>query len=245
MLLGHTDLTTVGLQNRRDKKFRLAVGSFIEDLDNRVEIITRKLRICSAVPCIWHSAALVLDFLLPLQVDDETGKFSSDSQLQFQHPYPPTKIMFIPDKECNCPDLVATTGDYLRIWQLTEEGTTLQKLLNNVICFCIQWYSASDSAFAFVLLDLTAGTTISLLAIPSLSLRLNRHLTSLAASIALSCHTCLNTMACNHQCLYLSRLMVFELLSSCRLCVCHKISLKSTEVMHIYPGSHEGLGLPA
>ena len=40
--------------------------------------------------------------------------------------------MFIPDKECNCPDLVATTGDYLRIWQLTEEGTTLQKLLNNV-----------------------------------------------------------------------------------------------------------------
>ena len=65
-------------------------------------------------------------------MDDETGKFSSDSQLQFQHPYPPTKIMFIPDKECNCPDLVATTGDYLRIWQLTEEGTTLQKLLNNV-----------------------------------------------------------------------------------------------------------------
>ena len=65
-------------------------------------------------------------------MDDETGKFSSDRQLQFQHPYPATKIMFIPDKECNCPDLVATTGDYLRIWQLTEEGTTLQKLLNNV-----------------------------------------------------------------------------------------------------------------
>lgn len=65
-------------------------------------------------------------------MNDETGKFSSDSQLQFQHPYPATKIMFIPDKEGNCPDLVATTGDYLRIWQLTEEGTTLQKLLNNV-----------------------------------------------------------------------------------------------------------------
>ncbi|DBA98796.1 TPA: WD repeat-containing protein lwd1 [Trebouxia sp. C0004] len=90
--------------NRRDKKFRLAVGSFIEELNNRVEIIT---------------------------LDDETGRFSSDNRLQFQHPYPPTKIMFIPDKECNCPDLVATTGDYLRIWHLTEEGTTLQKLLNN------------------------------------------------------------------------------------------------------------------
>ena len=65
-------------------------------------------------------------------VNDETGRFSSDNRLQFQHPYPATKIMFIPDKECNCPDLVATTGDYLRIWQLTEEGATLQKLLNNV-----------------------------------------------------------------------------------------------------------------
>lgn len=29
------------LQNRRDKKFRLAVGSFIEKFDNNVEIITR------------------------------------------------------------------------------------------------------------------------------------------------------------------------------------------------------------
>jgi len=28
------------MQNRRDKKFRLAVGSFIEELNNRVEIIT-------------------------------------------------------------------------------------------------------------------------------------------------------------------------------------------------------------
>jgi uncharacterized short protein YbdD (DUF466 family) len=30
------------LQNRRDKKFRLAVGSFIEDYDNYVDIITCK-----------------------------------------------------------------------------------------------------------------------------------------------------------------------------------------------------------
>ncbi|EIE18030.1 WD40 repeat-like protein [Coccomyxa subellipsoidea C-169] len=90
--------------NRRDKKFRLAVGSFIEEYDNYVEIIT---------------------------LDDATCKFTSDAQLAFQHPYPPTKIMFMPDKEGAQPDLLATTGDYLRIWQLKEDGTQLVKLLNN------------------------------------------------------------------------------------------------------------------
>ena len=65
-------------------------------------------------------------------VDDETGKFSSDPKLTFQHPYPPTKIMFVPDKEGAQPDLLATTGDYLRIWKVTEDGVQLNKLLNNV-----------------------------------------------------------------------------------------------------------------
>ena len=66
-------------------------------------------------------------------MDDETGTFSSDPELTFAHPYPPTKLMFIPDKEGSRPDLLATTGDYLRIWLLTEnDGTVQQKLLNNV-----------------------------------------------------------------------------------------------------------------
>ncbi|KAK9803873.1 hypothetical protein WJX72_001200 [[Myrmecia] bisecta] len=90
--------------NRRDQKFRLAVGSFLEDYNNKVEIIT---------------------------LDDENGTFSSDPNLTFQHPYPATKIMFIPDKECTRPDLLATTGDFLRIWQLTDDGVVLTKLLNN------------------------------------------------------------------------------------------------------------------
>lgn len=87
------------------RKFRLGVGSFKEELDNHVEIIT---------------------------LDDDTGTFSSDPALTFAHPYPPTKLMFIPDKEGSRPDLLATTGDFLRIWHLTEsDGTVQQKLLNN------------------------------------------------------------------------------------------------------------------
>lgn len=36
-------IASLFLQNRKDQKFRLAVGSFIEDYDNSVEIITRGL----------------------------------------------------------------------------------------------------------------------------------------------------------------------------------------------------------
>ena len=65
-------------------------------------------------------------------VDDATCKFAADGALAFQHPYPATKIMFMPDKEGAQPDLLATTGDFLRIWQLGDDGVQLVKLLNNV-----------------------------------------------------------------------------------------------------------------
>ncbi|CAM6088722.1 unnamed protein product [Calypogeia fissa] len=89
---------------QREHKFRLAIGSFIEEFNNKVEIV---------------------------RLDDETGKFMSDPKLSFDHPYPTTKIMFIPDKESQKPDLLATTGDYLRIWQIQEDKVELKSLLNN------------------------------------------------------------------------------------------------------------------
>lgn len=36
----------------------------------------------------------------------------------FDHPYPTTKIMWIPDTKGAYPDLLATSGDYLRIWRV-------------------------------------------------------------------------------------------------------------------------------
>lgn len=54
---------------RTDKRFRLAVGSFLEDYTNKVEIV---------------------------QLNDETGTFQTKGS--FDHPYPPTKIMWVPDK---------------------------------------------------------------------------------------------------------------------------------------------------
>jgi WD repeat-containing protein 68 len=41
--------------------------------------------------------------------------------------------MWIPDKNSTKPDLLATTGDYLRIWQVGDDNKiTLKSLLNNV-----------------------------------------------------------------------------------------------------------------
>ncbi len=47
-----------------------------------------------------------------VQLDETTGRFYRNPKLSVEHPYPATKIMFIPDKESQETDLMATSGDY-------------------------------------------------------------------------------------------------------------------------------------
>lgn len=54
----------------------------------------------------------------------------------FEHPYPTTKVSWIPDHEGIHTDLIGTTGDFLRLWQVSDDdnqnGTpTLKCMLNN------------------------------------------------------------------------------------------------------------------
>jgi len=89
---------------RPDHRFRLAVGSFEEEYSNSVRII---------------------------QLDDETHQFNEVAQ--FEHPYPATKIMWMPDANGTRRDMLATTGDYLRLWNVTDnKSVRLEGLLNNV-----------------------------------------------------------------------------------------------------------------
>lgn len=89
---------------RPDKPYRLAVGSFIEDYSNKVQII---------------------------ELNEETGNFETRGGA-FKHPYPATKLMWIPDKDGTKPDLLATTGDYLRLWNVgDDDSVSLHTLLNN------------------------------------------------------------------------------------------------------------------
>lgn len=50
----------------------------------------------------------------------------------FTHPYPPTKLAFVPDPEGTSPDLLATTSDFLRLWIIQEDGVQLEKTLTTV-----------------------------------------------------------------------------------------------------------------
>jgi len=59
----------INFSNKPEKNIRLAMGSFIEDTANKVEII---------------------------MLDEEKGKFIECTQ--FEHEYPPSKIMWIPDQ---------------------------------------------------------------------------------------------------------------------------------------------------
>eukprot|EP01006_Ploeotia_vitrea_P032660 TRINITY_DN64856_c1_g1_i1.p1 TRINITY_DN64856_c1_g1~~TRINITY_DN64856_c1_g1_i1.p1 ORF type:complete len:407 (-),score=192.69 TRINITY_DN64856_c1_g1_i1:1187-2293(-) len=88
---------------RPDKKFRLAIGSFVEEYNNKVEIV---------------------------QLDEDSGKFKKTAK--FDHPYPCTNIMWMPDQDgSSSEDLLATTGDYLRLWSVKEDGVSMKCLLNN------------------------------------------------------------------------------------------------------------------
>ncbi|NXC89652.1 DCAF7 factor, partial [Cercotrichas coryphoeus] len=87
---------------RPDKRFRLALGSFVEEYNNKVQLVG---------------------------LDEESSEFICRNT--FDHPYPTTKLMWIPDTKGVYPDLLATSGDYLRVWRVGETETRLECLLNN------------------------------------------------------------------------------------------------------------------
>lgn len=54
-------------------------------------------------------------------LDEESSEFICRNT--FDHPYPTTKLMWIPDTKGVYPDLLATSGDYLRVWRVSGRST--------------------------------------------------------------------------------------------------------------------------
>lgn len=75
---------------------------------------TSKLRVCE------------FDVFVHVYLTSQTGTFD--------HPYPATKIMWHPSRVSAGPDLLGTTGDYLRIWEVQQDHNSveLKHLFNNV-----------------------------------------------------------------------------------------------------------------
>ncbi|KAG2184470.1 hypothetical protein INT43_000379 [Umbelopsis isabellina] len=79
--------------------FRLALGSFIEEHDNKLQIATR---------------SDLVDDMYANQHSDFTVLAETDSY------YPITKVLWEPWKGKPRSDLLATTGDILRLWELVD-----------------------------------------------------------------------------------------------------------------------------
>lgn len=111
---------------RFDKGLRLAVGSFVEDYLNRVQILQRAL-------CMFSLVIPPFDriYVYNNAVDKLNKKIVVDESLSFTHPFPPTHLAFIPDKTGVRPDLLASSGDALRIWKLSHSGTTMEAMMKD------------------------------------------------------------------------------------------------------------------
>ncbi len=92
---------------RPDGKFRMAVGSYKEEYSNQVHVIQLNR--------------------------DEAGSGEFEKLCEIDHPYPATKVMFAPTKHLHSSkDLLATTGDYLRLWNIDGDNRVEMKaILNN------------------------------------------------------------------------------------------------------------------
>lgn len=98
----------------RSHHYRIAVGSFIETYNNRVDILS------------FDPETLSLKPLHP--------------SLSFDHPYPPTKLMFHPTSSSSSsspsnpnpnPNLLASSGDFIRLWDLRDHSIEQLCVLNN------------------------------------------------------------------------------------------------------------------
>ncbi|KAK1366384.1 Transparent testa glabra 1 [Heracleum sosnowskyi] len=85
---------------------RIALGSFLEEFTNRVDVVS---------------------------FDEQTLTLKRNPNLSFDHPYPPTKLMFHPNPlgSGKSNDILASSGDYLRLWEVKENCVEPISLLNN------------------------------------------------------------------------------------------------------------------
>lgn len=97
---------SLGFSWREGQEFRLAIGSLVEEVGNKIRIIQLDKTIEGGG-----------DFVEKCTID---------------HEYPATKVLWLPDKSTSNLDLFATSGDYMRLWEVDETGkkVSLKAILN-------------------------------------------------------------------------------------------------------------------
>lgn len=113
-------------------QFRLAIGSYVEQYSNSVSIIKRKapdtpgnLNKSTADDTPQHNA----------QSTSTSSISNKNYELykagEFDHPYPCTRIHWTPSTALGSRDILATTGDYLRVWSVHKDDDTNTSNENN------------------------------------------------------------------------------------------------------------------
>jgi WD repeat-containing protein 68 len=83
---------------RQDAGLRLAVGSLVEGYQNEIYV---------------------------LNLDEQRGVLQKDEIASFNHPWPATHLQFFPSCSTSKPDILASSGDVVRLWRLRENNTTI------------------------------------------------------------------------------------------------------------------------
>lgn len=107
----------LGFSWRESPNFRLAIGSLKEDLSNEIRIV--KLNESSDQ-----------DFL---------------ASASFEHQFPATKLLWIPSTNTSHPDILATTSDHLKIWEVNESSSRVE--LKSELKDTSQQFSAPLTSF--------------------------------------------------------------------------------------------------
>uniref|UniRef100_A0A7S2KXX1 Uncharacterized protein n=1 Tax=Leptocylindrus danicus TaxID=163516 RepID=A0A7S2KXX1_9STRA len=98
-------------------QFRLALGSYIDKYSNQVQIV-KKRRPDQEMDVMQQQQQASAINSTKMAKDKGVESYEFYNACTFDHPYPCTKIMFAPGGSSR--DILATTGDYLRLWSLRE-----------------------------------------------------------------------------------------------------------------------------
>jgi hypothetical protein len=114
---------------RPDHPLRFAVGSFLEASKNKVPTLhcTAPVRVhfsrsVGAGACGGRRTQVMILQQHASGSGGTVGDFAKRAEVE--HSFPPTKIAWVPDRSGKLPDLLATVGDYLRLWEVVH-GTAI------------------------------------------------------------------------------------------------------------------------
>lgn len=137
---------SMGWCRRPDTQYRIAVGSYIEEYANKFHIVQldrsdSKNSTDTNTQQTSKSGGEAMEH--NNNNSGTSSNNSSDSGFSkftkvngFDHPYPATKVMWAPSNyysKASSTDLIATSGDYLRLWSVGDNDTPVsaKSVLNN------------------------------------------------------------------------------------------------------------------